>query len=136
MHEILVNKVTIIQRCVKRVYEEYDFDYKNLINLTKQDSIVMNIQRAYEAINDLSLHIIAERKLGIPNSRIDTFDLLQKDRLIDTELSASLQHIKKFLDTSLKKYVIEDINVLESILNDDIDSFLKFTHILLQKELT
>lgn len=136
MHEILVNKVTIIQRCVKRVYEEYDFDYKNLLNLTKQDSIVMNIQRAYEAINDLSLHIIAERKLGIPNSRIDTFDLLQKDRLIDTELSASLQHIEKFLDTSLKKYVIEDIDVLEAILNDDIDSFLKFTHILLQKELT
>jgi uncharacterized protein YutE (UPF0331/DUF86 family) len=37
-----------------------------LENYTKQDSIILNIQRACKAVIDLGMHVIAEKGLGIP----------------------------------------------------------------------
>lgn len=50
--DILLNKTQIIHRCIARVREEYASDPANLENQTKQDSIVINIQRACEAAID------------------------------------------------------------------------------------
>jgi hypothetical protein len=36
--DIVINKTQIIERCMKRVYEEYDNNEENLKNFTKQDS--------------------------------------------------------------------------------------------------
>lgn len=132
MQDVLVNKISTIERCVKRIHQEYNYNSKNLIDLTKQDSIVMNIQRAYEATIDLSVHMISERKLGIPKLRMDTFNLLYEDGIIDAKLATSLLRIGEFLSTALKKDTVEEIDILESILTDDIDAFLKFTRLLIQ----
>ncbi len=66
MDDILVNKYQIIKRCVKRINEEYDENPDNLKNLTKQDSIILNIQRLAEAAIDIAMHLTAELQLGIP----------------------------------------------------------------------
>jgi uncharacterized protein YutE (UPF0331/DUF86 family) len=41
--------------------KEYDNNPKNLQNYTKQDSIILNIQRACEASIDIAMHIVAEK---------------------------------------------------------------------------
>jgi uncharacterized protein YutE (UPF0331/DUF86 family) len=66
MDDILINKHQIIKRCVKRINEEYDENPDNLKNLTKQDSIILNIQRLAEAAIDIAMHLTAELQLGIP----------------------------------------------------------------------
>src|SRR4051794_20376663 len=76
-NELILNKISIIERCVKRVREEYDHNPENLKNFTKQDSIILNLQRASEASIDLAMHIIAEMKLGLPQSSQDAFTLLE-----------------------------------------------------------
>ena len=49
LKDILYNKISIIEKCLKRVREVYDQNPENLTDYTKQDSIVLNIQRAVEA---------------------------------------------------------------------------------------
>lgn len=46
MNDIMYNKAEIIRRCLKRIEEEYENNPDNLLNYTKQDSIILNIQRA------------------------------------------------------------------------------------------
>lgn len=133
MERVLANKIVKIEQCVQRVNDVYNHNSINLIDLTKQDSIVMNIQRAHEAAIDLSMHIISERKLGIPKSRSDVFQLLHEDGILDAVLTASVIRIGEFLVTALKKDTVEEIAHLETILTDDLDSFAKFIHIFKQK---
>ena len=47
--DIIINKIETIKKCIKRVNEEYENDSLNLKNCTKQDSIILNIQRLCEA---------------------------------------------------------------------------------------
>jgi len=43
--DIIFNKAQVIERCIKRINEEYENNPNNLQNFTKQDSIILNIQR-------------------------------------------------------------------------------------------
>lgn len=67
-NDIILNKISTIERCLKRIDEEYDHNADNLQNYTKQDSIILNIQRACEASIDIAMHVVAEKKLGIPQT--------------------------------------------------------------------
>lgn len=62
MDDILINKNQTIKLCLKRINEEYQNDPKNLENYTKQDSIILNIQRLSEAAIAIAMHIVAERE--------------------------------------------------------------------------
>lgn len=42
----ILNKVTTIERCINRIHEVYEERPDNLKDFTKQDSIILNIQRA------------------------------------------------------------------------------------------
>ena len=58
----------------------------NLKNNTKQDSIVLNLQRACEASIDLAMHIIAEKKLGLPQNSRDAFSFLEGEGILPLSL--------------------------------------------------
>lgn len=53
---------------MNRIHEVYENNPENLKDITKQDSIILNIQRACEASIDLAMHIVSARKLGIPKA--------------------------------------------------------------------
>ena len=72
--DVVANKLETIGRCLRRVREEYADNASNLRDCTKQDSIVLNLQRACEASIDLAMHIVSERDLGIPQNSRDAFD--------------------------------------------------------------
>lgn len=38
-HDIVINKVQAIERCLKRIKDEYDHNPQNLQNYTKQDAM-------------------------------------------------------------------------------------------------
>ena len=48
----------------------YEGNPENLTDFTNQDSIVLNIQRACEASIDLAMHVVSERKLGVPKTSL------------------------------------------------------------------
>ena len=45
--DVVLNKAATIERCLQRVLTEYAGDEQNLVaNQTKQDAIILNLQRA------------------------------------------------------------------------------------------
>ena len=76
--DVVLNKAASIERCLQRILEEYARNDKNLVtNQTKQDAIILNLQRACETSIDLAMYVISRRRLGIPQDSRDAFTLLQ-----------------------------------------------------------
>ena len=48
VNDVILNKIASIERCIKRINEVYASNPSNLDDYTKQDSIILNIQRACE----------------------------------------------------------------------------------------
>jgi uncharacterized protein YutE (UPF0331/DUF86 family) len=82
-NDVILNKISVIERCMNRVKVVYENNPENLKDYTKQDSIILNIQRACEASIDLAMHIVAEQKLGLPQTSRDAFDMLHGALIID-----------------------------------------------------
>lgn len=76
MNDVILTKTTTIERCVKQIHEVYEDNPANLADFIKQDSIILTIQRACEASIDLAMHIVSERKLGVPKASREGFKLL------------------------------------------------------------
>ena len=66
MDNVIMNKTANIERCLQRVREVYGGSRSSLDDLTKQDSIILNIQRGCESAIDLAMHLVSREKLGIP----------------------------------------------------------------------
>lgn len=60
---VLINKYEIIERCIKRIEEEYAGNSKNLADYRRMDCIVLNLQRACEAVTDIAMYVVSSRKL-------------------------------------------------------------------------
>jgi len=94
--DIVYNKCSIIERRIQRIHEEYENNLSNLENFTKQDSIILNIQRGCEAAIDLAMHIVAENRWGIPQSSREAFDILHQEGCLDERLVESLKSMVGF----------------------------------------
>ena len=132
MNDVILNKTTTIERCLKRIHDVYEGNPENLTDFTKQDSIVLNIQRACEASIDLAMHVVSERKLGVPKTSREAFKLLQEADMIGADLAKILMNMVGFRNIAVHDYQPLDLGILASILNEHINDFKQFTNVLLQ----
>jgi uncharacterized protein YutE (UPF0331/DUF86 family) len=80
MDDVIINKCDSILRCLKRVEEDYDEEFET--NYTKQDAVILNIQRAIQQAIDLGAYIVKKNKLGIPKSSKEIFEIMEKKGLL------------------------------------------------------
>ncbi|AOV09092.1 type VII toxin-antitoxin system HepT family RNase toxin [Sporosarcina ureilytica] len=132
MNDVILNKITTIERCVNRIDEVYEGNPANLSDFTKQDSIILNIQRACEASIDLAMHIVSERKLGVPKASREAFKLLHDANIIDAELAKTLMNMVGFRNIAVHDYQALELDILETILEKHVDDFKDFTKIILK----
>lgn len=135
MNDVILNKTTTIERCVNRIHEVYAGNPENLKDFTKQDSIILNIQRACEASIDLAMHLVSMRKLGVPKASRDAFKLLQEADIIDAALAKTLMNMVGFRNIAVHDYQALELEILEAILEKHIDDFKSFTKVILQLEM-
>lgn len=134
MNEILLQKQATIKRCIIRMNEVYSNDSKNLSDLTKQDSIILNLQRICQASIDMAMYVVSTRKLGLPKASQDGFKLLKEAHFINSYLSTSLTNMMGFCTIAIHDYQSLNLNVLQAILEKHIDDFLTFAQIVIQLE--
>jgi uncharacterized protein YutE (UPF0331/DUF86 family) len=130
-NDVILNKISIIERCLKRINEEYNNNPVNLENFTKQDSIILNIQRACEAAIDLGMHVVAEKKLGIPQTSRETFDLLQKNNIITMDLCKGLKAMVGFRNIAVHDYQEVNLEIVQKIIEKHINDFKVYTEQIL-----
>src|SRR4030067_3378943 len=117
MDDIVLNKVAIIEKCINRIKEEY-VGYEDIFeeNYTKQDSVVLNLERACQACMDLGMHILRIKNLGIPQSNREIFVLLQKARIINPGLSKKMQAMVGFRNIAVHDYQNLNLNIVRAII--------------------
>lgn len=121
--DVILNKIDTIERCINRIKEVYADNPENLNDYTKQDSIVLNIQRACEASIDLAMHVISEKKLGVPQSSRDGFDVLNKNNLIDDKLTKNLKAMVGFRNIAVHDYKKIEVKIVQMIIERHLEDF-------------
>jgi uncharacterized protein YutE (UPF0331/DUF86 family) len=133
--DVLVNKAAAIERAVARVREEYGSDDANLTaNQTRQDAIILNLQRACESSIDAAMHLVRVHRLGVPQETREAFDLLEQAGRIEPSLALRLRKMVGFRNIAVHDYQKISIDVVRSIIRDRLDDFLEFTRVLLSQQ--
>ncbi|ADO84619.1 type VII toxin-antitoxin system HepT family RNase toxin [Ilyobacter polytropus] len=123
--DIIINKSETIKRCIKRINEEYEDNPENLNEYRRQDSIILNIQRLCEACIDIATHIIRKKKLGVPQSSKDSFQILEDNKIIPKELSERLQGMVGFRNVAVHDYQTLNLSIVEKVVEDYIYDGIK-----------
>jgi uncharacterized protein YutE (UPF0331/DUF86 family) len=93
VNDVIINKIATIERCLERIYFVYAEVGDDLsTDLTRQDSIVLNLQRACEASIYLANYINKQKKLGTPQSSSVAFDLLFKAGFLPENVTINLKN--------------------------------------------
>lgn len=122
-----------IERAVRRVREEHAGDDGNLLtNQTRQDAIVLNLQRACESSIDAAMHLVRVRRLGVPQDTREAFVLLEKAQVLDPHLADRLKKIVGFRNVAVHDYQKVNMEIVRRIVVDHLDDFLAFTKLLLR----
>ena len=116
--DIALNKFAIIERRLRRVAAEYQGRPERLENITIQDSIVLNVQRAYEAAIDMAMHVLAKRRLGVPQDARSGFELLAGENVIGRELADRMKAMVGFRNIAVQKYPQLQVGILQRILDE------------------
>ena len=124
MDEILINKQTTINRCIKRIREDYQGDFRE--NFTRQDSVILNIERACQTAIDMGNRIIKLHNLGLPQSNRDTFIKLEKSKIISPELSSKMQAMAGFRNLAVHDYGSINLDIVINIVENNLDDLKKF----------
>lgn len=134
--DVILNKAATIERCVRRAKEEYAAAGQQFAtDFTRQDAAILNVQRACEASLDIAHHLIRTRKLGIPQSARDAFDILSKSGLIAPDLAESMKKMVGFRNIAVHDYQSLLIPITENIIQHHLDEFLELTATLLRQHL-
>lgn len=126
--DVLYNKISIIERCLIRVREVYNNNPDNLADYTKQDSIVLNIQRAVEATIDIAMYIVSNKKLGIPQNSRDAFEVLNENNIIDDEMLKKLKSMIGFRNIAVHNYQNLNLEVLQKVVENHLKDFEDFVY--------
>ena len=131
--DVLLNKAAAIERAVARAREEYAGDDANLLqNQTRQDAIILNLQRACEGSIDAAMHLVRIHRLGVPQETREAFDLLERAGHLDGSLANRLRKMVGFRNVAVHDYQKLNLDVVRAILVERLDDFLEFTRLLLR----
>ena len=133
--DIIINKIETIKRCLSRINEEYvTFEDELESNYTKQDSIILNLERAAQASIDLSTHIIRVKNLGIPKTSRDVFSLLDASKIITSTTSEQMKKMVGFRNIAVHDYQNISLDIVKSILTNHLIDFECFIQEIINTE--
>lgn len=122
-----INKIQTIQRCVRRARQEYEKAPDQFAtNYTQQDAALLNVVRACETAIDLANHLIRGRKLGIPVSSRNTFELLVAEGIIESGLAEKMKKMVGFRNMVVHQYTTVDLAIVVAAMVTGLNDILKF----------
>lgn len=128
---VILNKFETIEKCINRINEEYQNNLENLDDYRKMDMIVLNLQKACEAVLDLAVYIVSTRKLGLPQTKREAFILLEENNIIDSKMSKNMQGMVGFRNIAVHDYKEIDEEILKDVIENHLNDLLDFARILL-----
>lgn len=132
--DAILNKAASIERCLKRVADEYAGHESELdTNFTRQDAIVLNILRACETAIDLAMHWVKVRGLGVPQSSRDAFEMLYEADIISKDVAERMKRMVGFRNVAVHNYTQMSIPILRAVIEERLPDFEAFTQAMLRE---
>jgi len=124
MPDVVLNKIRTIENCLNRIWEEYAGSEESFeTNYTKQDSVILNLERASQAAIDIATHIVKTRNLGLPNASRELFDLLADAGIITQESCDQMKAMVGFRNIAVHDYQNLNIEIVVAIVEGHLGDF-------------
>lgn len=124
--DVILNKSTVIDRCIERIRAEYAGSPDSLLNFTKQDSIILNLLRACEASIDIAMHVIATEHAGIPQSSRNAFEILAQRNIVSPQIASAMSAMVGFRNVAVHDYQSLNIDVVRAIVERHLGDYHAF----------
>jgi uncharacterized protein YutE (UPF0331/DUF86 family) len=127
VQDVILNKIKTIERCIKRVEDEYfgsEDEFKK--SYTKQDSVILNLERASQATIDIAAHIVKVEGFGLPNQSRELFDLLEINGIISNKSSTQMKKMVGFRNLAVHDYQELNLDIVISIIEKNLIDFKIF----------
>jgi uncharacterized protein YutE (UPF0331/DUF86 family) len=127
LDDIVLGKTAALEQSLRRIGEEYRGEPAALFqDLTRQDSILLNLQRACENAIDLAMHLVRRKRLGVPKSSRDAFEILGRNGVIPLDVATSLMRMVGFRTVAVHEYQTLNLEVVRHIIETRLDDFRRF----------
>ncbi|MCK5847894.1 MAG: DUF86 domain-containing protein [Caldisericia bacterium] len=129
MNDVILSKKVRLEKCIKQIHKYYklsvDIPFKT--NWLIQDAIALNMQRACELCIDIANVTVKEKKLGLPASSKNSFQLLEEAGMIDHQLCKNLCNMVGFRNVLVHSYEKLNVDLMETIITTDkLDDLIHF----------
>ncbi len=133
--DVSLNKAATIERCLTRIREEYGGDARRLYeDQTRQDAIVLNLQRACQAAIDLALHLVRRHRLGAPQDSRSAFALLVEAGRLDAALGERLGRMVGFRNVAVHDYQALSLPIVQALIERRLGDLIAFTERVLRED--
>ena len=126
MNDLLIQKLSSLQRCIKRVRQEFEPKEEFLTSLSRQDAAILNIQRACEVAIDIANKIIRAQDLGIPPSSRGSFDTLHAAGAITAGTCENMKRMVGFRNIAVHEYQNLEIAIVVSVIEHKLVDFEQY----------
>ena len=125
--DVVLNKIEIMERCLSRINEEYNGDFDRIVaNITKQDSVILNLERLCQASIDLGMHLVRTQGLGLPKESRECFLKLENAGFIKPTTALKLAKMVGFRNIAIHDYQKLNLVVVRSIVENELGIFIQF----------
>ena len=127
MNDIIDHKITIIHHSLARIREVYRLAQDRLdTDLTSQDSIIFNLQRACQACVDIANYFNKTLFSIFPESSRESFEALHKSGLISAQLAPSLQELIGFSSSAVRNEQTLNLGEVKRLVENRLSEFEEF----------
>ena len=130
--DVVLNKAATIERCLRRVREEAAAD-PGLDDQTRQDAVVLNLQRACQAAIDLAMRRARLGGLGVPQDSRGAFTLLVDAGELPPEVAGPMRKMVGFRNVAVHDYQALSLPIVRAIVAGHLGDFERFVRWALQE---
>jgi len=128
--DAILSKISIINNCLATIKKVTNGKKESLDDIITQDVFVLNLQRAVQSCIDIASIIISTKGFKLPSKYKQSFDILSENKIIDSSLADKMKKMIGFRNIAVHDYKQLDINILKSILSNNLIDFEEFKSVI------
>ena len=130
--KVIEEKLISLNRCLDRIKLHTPATVEALqTDFDAQDIISLNLQRAVQISVAIAAHILTEQLHEQTSTMAETFLALSKHGLLDSHLASRLAKAVGFRNIAVHEYDTLDMNILYSIITNEIGCFYEYADTVL-----
>lgn len=130
---VILNKYETIEKCINRIKEEYEETPSNLEDYRRNDAIVLNLQRACQAVMDIATYIVSTKALGMPHTNSEAFEILYQNHLINEVTLKNMKGMIGFRNIAVHAYREVDNEILQDVIENHLKELIEFARQMLNQ---